>query len=86
MCKFSPCRFGKKCTYAHTRDELRNVAKSNLNPNAVPFSSSFDSLSSAGSNASTISCSTKTVLNNNSDLNPNAIPFFSPRGKVFNRF
>ena len=56
---------------------------SNLNPNAVPFSSSSHSLSS-DSNSSTMSCSTKTVLNN-SDLNPNATPFFSPNGKVFNR-
>ena len=55
---------------------------SNLNPNAVPFSSSSHSLSS-DSNSSTMSCSTKTVLNN-SDLNPNATPFFSPNGKVFN--
>ena len=101
MCSNSfPCPYGENCQYAHTTDEIRNisdnikmwksslkvVAKSNLNPNAVPFSSSSDSLSSAGSNSSTISCSTKTVLNNNSDLNPNAIPFFSPRGKVFNRF
>ena len=102
MCSNSfPCPFGENCQYAHTTDEIRNisdnikmwksslkvVAKSNLNPNAVPFSSSSDSsLSSAGSNSSTISCSTKTVLNNNSDLNPNAIPFFSPKGKVFNKF
>ena len=53
---------------------------SNLNPNAVPFSSSSHSLSS-DSNSSTMSCSTKTVLNN-SDLNPNAKPFFSPNEKV----
>ena len=56
------------------------IAKSNLNPNAVPFLSASDSLNS-GSNSSTMSCSTKTVLNN-SDLNPNAIPFFSPNEKV----
>ena len=54
------------------------IAESNLNPNAVPFSASSDSLSDGSNSSSMSSRSTKfkTVLNN-SDLNPNAVPFSS---------